>query len=128
MSADVSELRALARDLSEAPRRVQREAAGVVEKGALNVKNGMRDDAEGIGHAPHFPRSITYDMKVGAALVGRIEAEIGPDKGLPQGALGNILYFGTSNNAPVRDIGKALAEEAPRFEKALADLAAEALP
>jgi hypothetical protein len=92
----------------------------IVQKGALNIKRTMQDDARGIGHAPHFPDSITYetrDRPWGA------EGEIGPDKDRRQGALGNILYFGTSKNGPVRNISTGLDAEAPRFEKALADAA-----
>ena len=87
----------------------------VVERGALNVKNGMARDAQGIGHAPAFPSSITYDMR-------GLSAEIGPDKTRRQGALGNILAFGTSKNAPVWNHLAALEREAPRFEQALVDV------
>lgn len=92
----------------------------IVEKGAVNIKNAMVADAQGIGHAPLFPASIGYDMIETFRGPG---AEIGPDKSKPQGALGNILYFGTSNNAPVRDINVGIDAEAPVFEKFLADVA-----
>jgi hypothetical protein len=89
----------------------------VGKKAAQNVKDGMAADARGIDHAPAFPDSISYSaFPAGLRTVG---FEIGPDKDRPQGALGNILYFGTSNNAPVRDIDKALREEQPNIEKAL---------
>jgi hypothetical protein len=97
----------------------------VVAKGAQNVKEGMAQDATGIGHAPHFPASITYDI-LPAGLRG-VVADIGPDKAKRQGALGNILAFGTSKNAPVWNHGAALEREAPKFEAALVDLAVRAL-
>lgn len=93
----------------------------VVERGANNVKRSMRDDARSSGHYKHFNRSISYDM------VDDLVAEIGPDKDRIQGALGNILYFGTSNNAPVLDINVGITRETPRFELALADVAEDVL-
>jgi hypothetical protein len=92
----------------------------VAKKAGQNVKDGMARDAEGISHAPAFPRSISYSIYPGGLRT--VVVEVGPDKDRPQGALGNILYFGTSNNGPVRDIGKALRDETPRFERALLDL------
>jgi hypothetical protein len=107
----------------EIGKRAVKVAAGVYAvgtKAAVNVKNGMAADAEGIGHAPLFPDSITYD--VAPAGLRTVLWRIGPDKDRPQGALGNILYFGTSKNGPVLDVGKALREETPRLERALLDL------
>lgn len=124
-NVDVSQLNRLVSDLSEAPTAVQRQAYPVVKKGAQNVKEGMARDFSGHAHAPHAPRAIDYDMRF--SLRGSIEAEIGFNKSKPQGALGNILAFGTSKNAPVADIGASLTREGPNFEKALADIAAKAL-
>ena len=46
-------------------------------------------------------------------------AQIGPDKGLPQGALGNLIEYGSVNN-PGHNNGKdALDAEIPRTVKAL---------
>lgn len=117
---DASELDRLAVAIG---RQEVKAAAGlyaVGTKAAVNVKNGMAEDARGIGHAPAFPDSITYDVHPGGLRT--VVWEIGPDKDRPQGALGNLLYFGSSNNGPVRDIGKALREEQPRLERALLDL------
>ena len=120
VSMDVSEVGRLAADLGKAGPAVVPLARAVVEKGALNVKNGMARDATGIGHAPAFPRSITYDVR-------GLSAEIGPDKGRRQGALGNILAFGTSKNAPVWDHTAAIRREEPFFMQHLQRVAAEAL-
>ena len=92
----------------------------VVQKGALQIKNGARQRISGHPHAPAYPHAITYDTKVGPTSA---EAEIGPDKGKRQGALGNILEYGTVNNAPIPHIRPAADEELPRFERALEDLA-----
>lgn len=114
-------VRELAADLESVPVEKAPAFRRVVERGALNIKNEMRRDAQSSGHYRHFHRSISYDM------TGEMSAEIGPDKDKIQGALGNILYFGTSNNAPVLSLEAPLEHEEPRFEKALADEAEDIL-
>lgn len=111
---DTSELRALAVDLGNASREVEREAERVLEKGALNVKDKMAADAKAAhgGYAKHFHRSISYDR---ATRAGQLGFEIGPDKHRRQGALGNLLYFGSANNGPTLDIEAGLIEEEPRL-------------
>jgi len=118
------EFEAFAADLAAAPERLAELLPPVVSKGALNVKNDWRANASGNAHAPHYPASITYDMDVRAEAV---EAEIGPDKDLPQGPLGNILEFGTSKNPPHNDGGRALAVEEPKFIAACEAVAEQAL-
>jgi hypothetical protein len=114
---DASDLNRLAVQIGKQEVRAAAGMYAVGKKAAQNVKDGMAADARGIKHAPAFPDSISYSVfPAGLRTIG---FEIGPDKDRPQGALGNILYFGTSNNAPVRDIGKALREETPNTEKAL---------
>ena len=78
-------------------------------------------------HAPQYPASINYDLSLGAALVGRVEAVIGPDKSKPQGPLGNLLEFGSANSPPHNDGGRALRAEAPAFEAAIAAAALNAV-
>jgi hypothetical protein len=126
VTVDASELNALAATLTEAGRSVPREARAVVEKGALNVKNEARRLASGIAHAPLYPSSIGYDV-LRAGAFGLVEAEIGPDKDRPQGALGNVLEYGTVNNAPLAHLGPALDREAPRFAAAMLALGTEGL-
>lgn len=94
--------------------RAQLQARAVVARGALNVKNGWRANAVASSgrHARLYPASISYEMRphpTGAS------AEIGPDKGKPQGALGNLLEFGSVNNAPHMDGARALAAESAAF-------------
>ncbi|MBX6360100.1 MAG: hypothetical protein IRZ03_08475 [Acidobacterium ailaaui] len=121
MSIDFTQVERLADDLEDVPEEVRPKFSKVIEKGALNIKNGMRQDASGHPTYRHFPLSITYDM------TGDYSAEIGPDKGRIQGALGNILYFGTSKNAPVLDINGPLHKEEPRLADAIADVAEDIL-
>lgn len=121
---DTHELVALAKGFDNAtggPALAQVRA--VVAKGALNIKNDAAARASGIAHAPAYPRSITYDMHF--SLSGP-SAEIGPDKSRRQGALGNILEYGTSKNAPRPHMGPAANAEEPKFAKALEDLAVKA--
>ena len=111
---DLSEVKALATDLGRTTKEVEREADKVLERGALGVKNAMVEDAKSShsGYAKRFASSISYDRRYG---VGRMSYEIGPDKSRPQGALGNLLYFGSRNNAPTLDIEAGLIAEEPRL-------------
>lgn len=118
--SDISGLTELVADLTAAPGRAQRKVDGVVRKGAVNVKNDAQRLISGLAHAPLYPASITFDAKW---ELGGYVAEIGPDKDRPQGALGNLLEYGSANNAPLTHLGPALDLEGPKFEKAIADLA-----
>jgi len=124
VSFDTSELNALTAELTTKAQRVGADAAAVVRKGALNVKNDARRLITGLAHAPTYPYSINYEVE-GDGRFGQVAADIGPDKDKPQGALGNILEYGTVKNAPFAHLGPALDLEGPRFEKALLDLGAE---
>mgnify|MGYP001306609749 CR=1 FL=1 len=119
---DGSEVRELSHDLGEVPDRVIPEVKKSVSRGALNIKNDMARDARSDGSYRHFHRSISYDL-----VRDGLAAEIGPDKNRVQGPLGNILYFGTSKNAPVLNLGGPLYREAPRFEAALRRIAGDVL-
>lgn len=122
---DASEVARLTASITHASTTAQTGAYAVIAKGAQNIKEGMARDASGIGHAPHFPSSITYDILPRGLRT--IAADIGPDKAKRQGALGNILAFGTSKNAPVWSHAAALDREAPKVEAALVDLTVRAL-
>ena len=123
---DLSEVDKLAADLHHRVGGVGADVAAVVRKGALNIKNESRQMISGLAHAPLYPQSITYDV-TGDGRFGSVEAEIGPDKDKPQGALGNILEYGTANNAPFAHLGPALDRETPRFVKALEKIVGEGL-
>lgn len=111
---DTRQLEALAAVFRVNATRAQVQARAVVSRGALNIKNGWRANAQATAgrHARLYPSSISYDMlphPTGAS------AEIGPDKGRPQGALGNLLEYGSSKNPPHLDGARALAAEEPAF-------------
>lgn len=115
---DVSEVYEFALGLGKSADDVFETMRPVVARGAFNIKKDMQADAQGHPHSPAFPSAISYDTK---ALRGQISAEIGPDKDKRQGALGNILYFGTSKNPAVLDINGPLDTEEPKFIKAIED-------
>lgn len=122
--SDITGLNELVADLTQAPVEVTAGSRGVLQKGALNIKQDAQRLISGLRHAPLYPASITYDTDFKA---GGWEAEIGPDKTRPQGALGNLLEYGSTNNPPFAHLGPALDLEGPRFEKAIADLVDGAL-
>lgn len=119
MSVDVSQIQRLSRDLYRAGAGVQARVRAVVERGALNVKNDWRANATATAgrHARLYPSSISYDVR---HYPGGAIAEIGPDKGRPQGPLGNLLEYGSSKNPPHMDGARAIAAEAPRFVEQIA--------
>lgn len=120
---DASELRALAADLTQAPQEAALAARKLVSRGALNIKRQLQAEMRESDYFKGAARSISYDLHGGSLFgVDVVEAEIGPTRGVP-GSLANIAYFGTSRGGgTVPDPQGALDAEAPRFEKALADL------
>ncbi|MFG3228113.1 hypothetical protein ACGF07_25475 [Kitasatospora sp. NPDC048194] len=118
MSIDITGLEALVADLARAGQEAARGARQVVSRGALNIKRDWQANARASAgrYAPHYPASISYDLETTPVGTGAV---IGPDKGGPQGALGNILEFGTSRQGGHNDGGRALAAEEPRFLAAI---------
>lgn len=112
------DLSALSRDLKGSGAAVYDAGVKVVTKGALNVKNDWRARWSGLSHAPRLPDAITFDVLF---RFSGPEAVIGPDKDRPQGALGNLIEYGSVNNAPRPGGAPALDAEADRFERALGD-------
>lgn len=96
---------------------VTREVEAVVKRGAVNIKTGWRKNARATSgaHARRYPASITFD---GPERRGHtITAVIGPDKDLPQGALGVLLEYGSpgQNTSPTNDGKRAAEAEHDRF-------------
>lgn len=119
--ASVRELVQLAAVLQENLSEAEPQMVAIVTRGALNVKNAWRSNAMATAgrHARRYPYTIGYDV---TPMPGGATAEIGPDKGKKQGALGNLLEFGSSNNPPHNDGGRALLAEGPAFEAHVAAL------
>lgn len=132
---DNSDLSKLAMDLGRAPRAAGPFLAKAIEVTARNVKDTAKKNATGMAHAPAFPYSIGYDIGVGydqtfgqstgSVIAGAIasaessvlRAEIGPDKGRAQGALGNLIEYGSVNNPPQGIMHGALQANEADFAK-----------
>lgn len=122
MSADVSQLRTLVRDLDAVPPKVTKGVPAVVKKGANNVKKTMQSDFSRSRSFGMIARTVTFDT---SADMGGIGAEIGPDKSRGGGAsLAHIAYWGGANGGggTVRDPARALEDEGDKFEQALSKL------
>jgi hypothetical protein len=96
---------------AEAPVR----AVAVVKRGANNIKTGARANVAKSApvHNAHAQYAITYDEP--SIVGGLVQSEIGYDKDIKGGSLGNLLeYGGAGDRSPAhRDIGRAAdAEEA----------------
>ena len=109
---------------------VPEDAHFYIRKAVQFTSNGIKKSAQqfagGIAHAPDYPRAITYDTTDHGVGKG-VSAEIGPDKDRRQGALGNILEYGTVNNPPYAHLGPALDYEGPNFERYLGELGEDLL-
>lgn len=116
VSWDLTQLDKLAADLGKGTAKTVVETRAVIEASALVVKKATQKRWTGLKHAPSLPGAVTFDMK-------GLSAEIGPDKQRRQGALGNIVEFGTSKNAPIPGLNPALIEAGPGYVKALEDVA-----
>jgi hypothetical protein len=121
---DGSDLSYIATSIDKASAVAAAETAKVVAKGALNIKTGAAKRISGLAHARRYPASIDYDLYVTGR--GAI-ADVGANKSKPQGALGNLLEYGSRKNPPHPHIRPAADEEMPRFEKAMEDLAVKAI-
>ncbi len=106
------------------------ETRAIVQKGAQNIKTEGRNNALRSAPTRHAraPYAITYDTEV-LRDGTTVDAEIGYDKKLPGGALGNLLEFGGGKDysPPHRDLARALEAEEPRFEQAISTMASRLL-
>jgi len=119
VTVNSDEVRALGIELGAASREVTLESAKVIERAALNIKNGLIRDLAGSKHFPGLSRAISYDVR-------GLDAEIGPTLG-GSGSLGGVVYEGTSNGPPSRDFMAPVNREIPLLEFHLADVATRAV-
>lgn len=142
---DFSELNKMAADLGRVPDDSGEFFRQAIETTARHVKDTARENAKGMAHAPAFPYSITYDVGVGydqsigqqamsviggaisGARASVLRAEIGPDKNRAQGALGNLIEYGSVNNPPQGIMHGALQANEVDFEKGIAKATDDAL-
>lgn len=116
---DLTEVNAYIAELDRVPADMYDEVVKVGEKGALNIKKDWQQAWSGHSYIGPLSRAVSYDRR---ATGTSVEWEIGPDKGRAQGPLGNVIEFGTVNNPPIPGGLPALDREAPRTERALADV------
>jgi len=112
VSADISELLAVANHLNTAVSRAEPELSRVVERGAYNVKRLAQGRLSGLSrraYLKHYYRSIGYDM------LGPLEAEVGPDPAHLQGKMGRGVEFGSAHTPPFPHLLPSADEEEPRF-------------
>ena len=119
MDIDTRDLKKLEYDFAEAVQLAPKESRQVVQKAAQQIKTDAQRRVGGLRHAPAYPRAISYDTR---ETSNGPEAEIGPDKNRRQGALGNLLEYGSVKNAPRPHMIPAAEAELPRFERAMEDL------
>lgn len=112
--------------LDEVPEGAHDNILKAVRFTAFGIKKAAQAAAGGIAHAPDYPRAITYDTTDRGVGDG-VSAEIGPDKDRRQGALGNILEYGTIKNPPYAHLGPALDRWSPDFVAGLERAASDAL-
>lgn len=121
VTVDLTQLRALAADLRLGYRETAADLRTATQDSAKRIRDDWRRGWSGLAAAPYVAAAVTYDTKLSALAV---EAEIGPDKDLPQGPLGNLLEFGSVNNAPIPAGAPALRREEPRFLSEIERIAA----
>ncbi|HEX5995675.1 MAG TPA: hypothetical protein VFY84_11085 [Jiangellales bacterium] len=124
---DSSELNHLIAELHDVPEGAHRNIKKAVEFTANGIKKTAREFASGLAHAPHYPRTITYDVDDHGVGLG-VSAEIGPDKALGgQAHLGHILEYGLIQTPPNAHLGPALDIWSPDFTTGLEKAAHDAL-
>ena len=129
---NVSEVVGLSHALGAAGAKALEGVRAVMSKGALTIKQDMQAEVKaGLGASPHsyiprFDRSITYDVR---STFRGVEIEVGPDKSVAgaQGALGNLLAYGTSRQPAVWDHEAAMRRELPVIEKFISQVGVESL-
>lgn len=116
---DVSELATLAEDLRGAGQRFSDQVPRIIKRGAQNIKTDaqqrIRAQSRG-GYVKQYPSSISYDIEQSRR---KVTATIGPDKSKAQGALGNLLEYGSAKNAPLPHLVPAFEAEVPKTQAQL---------
>jgi len=108
VGAKVTGLAELSEDMQQAIKDAIPGAKKIVGKGSLQIKREAQRIIKAASkrrYLPHYPRSITYDVKAAGAVVS---SEIGPDASKLQGGLGGLLENGSVNNSPIPHLNPAL--------------------
>lgn len=120
----MSELLAYASHVATTVERCEDDLSKVVERGALNVKRGAQERVRAGSrgrYLPHYPKAIGYDM------LGKLEAEVGPDASKLQGGMGRGVEFGSVHTGPLAHMLPAADEEEPRFGDQIGGIVARSM-
>jgi hypothetical protein len=124
----VAGLADLLADLESLPARAEEKFPGVVSRGALQIKTDWRRRWSPVGRAPHnlphVVRGIGYDTD---HTPPRYSAEVGVARSNPQASLAHFPELGSPKNAPLPGGLPALLAEAPKFVRAVAEVAEDLL-
>lgn len=125
---DMAGVKATADALNGIAGRLQPAMRKVTSKGSLNIKNAAK--AAILAQTQHkyvkqYPNSITYSILQSSGT--KVWAEIGPDKEKVQGALGNILEFGSPGRPPVPHLVPAWEAEIEPYERFMGEAAEKAI-
>ena len=113
METDASELRDFAADVGRIGPKMQKKTKSIVSKGALNIKNTMREDFSHSAHFKQVGKTISYEVNETA---DGVEAEIGPNKHYRSARIANIAYFGgIRGGGGTVDVENGLRQEVPNF-------------
>lgn len=110
------ELMAYSRDLGRVAGKALPDVDAVLKKGAQNVKEQLVREARWSRHFKGIVPSLSYESKYS---IGSAGYEIGPDKALSGGGLGNVAYFGTSRGGGTLSLEGPLEMETPNLESEL---------
>lgn len=121
-------LREFVHDLETLPARAEKAFPKVVSKGALKIKTDWRARWDAIKHPPthipHLVSGIGYDTDDSPPAWS---AQIGVAGRNSQAPLAHLIEYGSVHNSPHPAGQDSLDAEAPRFEKAVADVAEQLL-
>jgi hypothetical protein len=109
-------VKALADEMNGVAGRLKPAMRAVAARGALNIKNAAKANILAQTtrkYVKQYPNSITYTVTQSSGSF--VSAEIGPDKDKPQGALGNILEFGSPGRPPLPHLVPAWEAEREPF-------------
>lgn len=108
---DFSELDRLAADLGDVPAGTEENIEAAITISSRKVEGAWRGKLRGSETLPGLPNAVTFDVTRFTGFgVSLFQSEIGFDKSIRQGPLGNISEFGSINNPP-RGFGHAALQE-----------------
>lgn len=117
-----STLPKLSADLHKAVEEAIPAAKRITGQGCNNIKKDAQRTIRARsrrGYLPHYPRSITYEVKVVGYVV---TGEIGPDPAKLQGGLGGLIENGSVNNAPIPHLRPAIDKEIPVYARYIGEM------